>query len=406
MIESARKLERCRRAVDDILAPMLDAEREEELVQTRSNVGVAWHQGQTSVKLAPDEESDDRIVIVRNPPFADEEKQLCEHFLEEFRAIADLSDMHYSELERGLAGRLASRFLSVDNPVSILGAIHLLTNWSSHTYEGSPVTAALGFEPAHEGRGEPLLPLEEENFAKLLSNGFDTLLVLNPAAEVIHHEQLGDPTGSMPPFTPYRLGAIADWTTHVDGRTALVLNRRGEVLAMAGGQLLFARRSGRWNYFVHETLLSRMSPPSDYELRVALYESCLDVSFAHSGGGLAVVRAGTSDDEIASRVARNDLIEIGESAKSRVLSKIIGGRKFQQLDRRLRQELLAIDGACVLRHTGEVVTAGAIVEVPSGSAGGGRLAAATALSHLGLGIKISEDGDIRGFANGKQRFVT
>jgi DNA integrity scanning protein DisA with diadenylate cyclase activity len=65
----------------------------------------------------------------------------------------------------------------------------------------------------------------------------------------------------------------------------------------------------------------------------------------------------------------------------------------------MRQELLSMDGATILRHTGEVVTAGAIVRVPGGSSGGGRRAAAMQLSKLGLAIKISEDGPISGFRN-------
>jgi hypothetical protein len=406
MIDHELKVERCRRAIDDILAPMLDAERAEELIETRSSVPVAWHQGQTALKLAPDDESDDRIVIERTPPFADEEKRLCEIFLDEFRAIANLSEMHYRELERGLAGRLAARYLSAKHPSAILGIIHLLSNWASQTYEGSPVTAALGFDPNNGGDGEPLALFEDQPFVKVLSNGFDTQIVVNAAGQVVGHEQLNDPRGTMPRFTPYRLGAIAHWTTQKKNRTAFVLNRRSEILALTRGRLLFAKRSGRWNHYLHETLLTKFNPPTDSGLRTALYESCLDVSFARTGGCLSVVRGGTSDEDIAESVAAQDVIDLRESSKSRMLGDVIGGRTFQELDRRLRQELLAIDGACVLRHTGHFVTAGAIVEVPSGSTSGGRLAAAMALSHLGLGIKISEDGEIRGFANGKQRFVT
>ena len=63
-----------------------------------------------------------------------------------------------------------------------------------------------------------------------------------------------------------------------------------------------------------------------------------------------------------------------------------------------------MDGAVILRHTGEVLAAGSIVKVPSGSAGGGRRAAAFQLSRLGLGIKISADGPITGFRKRKEIF--
>ena len=56
-----------------------------------------------------------------------------------------------------------------------------------------------------------------------------------------------------------------------------------------------------------------------------------------------------------------------------------------------------MDGATILDYQGNVIAAGAIVKVGAGSEGGGRLAAAKALSKYGLAIKISSDGGIRGF---------
>lgn len=72
-----------------------------------------------------------------------------------------------------------------------------------------------------------------------------------------------------------------------------------------------------------------------------------------------------------------------------------------KMDRRLRQELMAIDGATVLSHDGELLAVGAILKIPGGSTGGGRLAAAKALGKLGLGIKVSQDGGITGFRLGQ-----
>ena len=55
----------------------------------------------------------------------------------------------------------------------------------------------------------------------------------------------------------------------------------------------------------------------------------------------------------------------------------------------------------VLDHTGVILAAGAIIEVPSGSVGGGRTAAALRLSTIGLGVKVSQDGTITGFRGGE-----
>jgi hypothetical protein len=76
---------------------------------------------------------------------------------------------------------------------------------------------------------------------------------------------------------------------------------------------------------------------------------------------------------------------------------MVHGRKFHELDRRLRQELVAIDGATVLSHEGDLLAVGAILKIEGGSASGGRLAAAKTLSSLGVGIKVSQDGGITGY---------
>jgi hypothetical protein len=61
--------------------------------------------------------------------------------------------------------------------------------------------------------------------------------------------------------------------------------------------------------------------------------------------------------------------------------------------------MAGIDGAILLDDKGTVITAGAIVRVPGGSDGGGRKAAAKALSRLGLAVKISADGGITAFTD-------
>ena len=81
---------------------------------------------------------------------------------------------------------------------------------------------------------------------------------------------------------------------------------------------------------------------------------------------------------------------------------MIAGRRFQDLDRRLRQELLAIDGATLIDQEGELLAVGAILKIPGGSTGGGRLAAAIELSTLGLGVKVFQDGGISGFHDGNK----
>jgi hypothetical protein len=117
---------------------------------------------------------------------------------------------------------------------------------------------------------------------------------------------------------------------------------------------------------------------------------------------VAVLRSGTEavDKKL---VEAADLFPDGKRTRVKFLAQVLK-KPFQKMGRRLRQQILAIDGATVLTHKGRIVTAGAIVSVPGGSKGGGRRAAAEALSKYGFALKISADGPITGFKDGKEIF--
>ncbi len=127
----------------------------------------------------------------------------------------------------------------------------------------------------------------------------------------------------------------------------------------------------------------------------AVYATCLDVSFSRTGGCIAIAkqkkRARCSD-----YLQDDDLLQKPTTPKAALLNHLTG-HPFEQIPRPIREEMAGIDGAIVLDHKGNVITAGAIVRVPGGSDGGGRKAAAKALSRLGLAIKISADGGITAF---------
>lgn len=57
-----------------------------------------------------------------------------------------------------------------------------------------------------------------------------------------------------------------------------------------------------------------------------------------------------------------------------------------------------MDGATLITTSGDILAAGAIVQVRPGSTGGGRTAAAKSLAPLGVGIKVSQDGPITAYS--------
>ena len=137
-------------------------------------------------------------------------------------------------------------------------------------------------------------------------------------------------------------------------------------------------------------------------VRNAVYESCLNASFARTGACVGLLSSSKEAKWKELVPSHDDHLDVQNSVKTKAIAQMIGGKPFQELDRRLRQELLAIDGATLLDHKGIALAVGAILKIPGGSTGGGRLAAAKELSKSGLGIKVSQDGGIRGFHDGKE----
>ena len=86
-----------------------------------------------------------------------------------------------------------------------------------------------------------------------------------------------------------------------------------------------------------------------------------------------------------------------------MLYSLVNKKNFIQIDRKLRNELIALDGACIIDQTGRVISFGAIIRNEKGSSEGGRGAAAKSLSQFGMAVKISTDGYIELFVSGEEK---
>lgn len=393
-------IDELREALDVYLAPLLSAQVLPTVLKCKpSNPRVA-SLDPTRTAIKADKLGVERIVLSRRPGFTPEELVITKDFVEELVAIHEAAGPEYrAELFTFLPVRAISRHLGGLAAVNLI--LHQFVAWSARTYEGSAIASSIGVDPNAHGKATSLAEVFKEDFSAVVSNGFDTLLVVTPNCEISGSDQLPAHHAGLN-YAPYRLGAIAEWA--FDGRIALVLNRLGEQLVFKNSRLIFAKRRGEWQYYAHELYLREMRLPQNRLLREAIYQSCLDVSFARAGGCIIVVRSGAMA-KVDDIISDSDLITGGApSIKARTIQAMVDG-KFQDLDRRLRQELLSLDGAMVLDHVGNIVAAGAIISVPAGSEGGGRTAAAKKGSGLGLGIKISEDGGISVYREKARVFV-
>lgn len=280
----------------------------------------------------------------------------------------------------------------------------MLKKWASETYEGQRISVAIGVDPAPDPSrisNLHLLEIVEQNFAKVLSNGLDTVLVLSPSGHVVEHLALREMTSDSlrtidECLAPRRYLALANWSR--GGRVAVTLNRHGEILVFTKSRLRFAYRRGKWSHFAHSAMIARMGGSSrEKSLMRAVYASCLDVSFSRTGGCIAVAK-GKYGKKYLEYLNSGDLLSKA-STKKAVLLDHLTGCLFDAIPRPIREEMAALDGAIVLNQKGKVLAGGAIVRVPGGSDGGGREAAAKALSRLGLAVKVSSDGGITAFTD-------
>ncbi|MFC2108516.1 HU family DNA-binding protein [Candidatus Bipolaricaulota bacterium] len=384
--------------VERLLVPMLAARLADLSVPSSEAEALVAQDGDYRLLVKPTRGSDYRLVIERNEDFGSNEKELTKQFVKSLSGIAGTEDSVFREdIVNAIPRRVIASHL--DGGETLHSILRQLENWSARTYEGQRIAAAVGLSPNPAGSNLHLRDYWEEEFAPVLTNGIDTLLVCGSDSQIAGFEQL-ESSGELLK-APFQFRHLASWARN--GSISAALNRQAEILLFRDGELKFARRSGIWIHYSHDTSIKRMVPPQDVELREAIYASCLDVSYARTGGCLCVVSADQSS-KLREFVSQTDMITSGNTTKNQVLASAIGG-VFQELDRRLRRELLSLDGAMVLDHRGTVLAVGAIVKVPAGSTGGGRLAAAKKLSEYGLGIKISQDGGVTGFRGGRAAFT-
>ena len=115
----------------------------------------------------------------------------------------------------------------------------------------------------------------------------------------------------------------------------------------------------------------------------------LDVSFSHTGGIISVVTdlmilrdekilspsddimfSGDIEKQLKASVSQSDMSK--RMLKRQSIHGLIKERSFCEIDRKLRAELIAMDGACIIGKEGQLFAVGAIIQNESGSSGGGR----------------------------------
>ena len=346
-----------RRLISRHLLPLLPgASINENASGTGSSRETVTFHGPCTLSLKPSVKSDFHVEVTRSQPFANAStiEQIAEYtvaksFVRAIQRIAPgLGQAFERDILLGLGRRIVARAIAQnsDQLQTALAVLDQFTRWAARSYEGKPISAAIGITEDTGGNVE-FYDLCQEDFSAVLTNGTDTMIECSADGKVQRYHALSTP-GKLPDFAPHRLAALAEWSR--GGRIALALNRSGEVLVFKHSRLVFVCRRGKWSFMTHEPIITQMGCPHDKRIRRAIYSSALDASFARTGAGIGVVTSGYVATDAWKKVVPkpDDRLESTDSTKTKALLQMIGKSKFQDIDRRFRQELLAIDGATLI----------------------------------------------------------
>lgn len=331
-----------------------------------------------------------------------------------------------------------------------------LERWSVQTYEGRKVsfgfiinkdTTATALSDKHGN----WLEFMDSDYAAVLTDCIHSVIELDGKCNFTRYLSLQEgkriPACSPRDEVPLRFASVIQ--KHVTGNNVgIFLLVNGDIIIAKRQQVRLVKRNLKWlnlSFSAFKNAIAKSD--SDFvkdlsgkpDLLSKIYASVLDVSFSHTGGIISVISHddffitnhvlsscnGSEGVGLPSILAKSDILtsnvteqeiqdEFTQSGikkqeqekrllKRTVLQKLVAGKTFAEMDRKLRNELISWDGACILDENGKVISFGAIIRNEKGSSEGGRGAAAKSLSKYGMAIKISTDGYIELFVGGEEK---
>ncbi len=313
------------------------------------------------------------------------------------------------------------------SPDRVADAIEVLRTSALTTYENRRIsTGALLFgtspDPCHD---LPSSPPDQVRYSSALtrarsfhrlSDGLNTLALVDQDGcfvDVIDVQRWSEPYASFPLPAP----SPARYESHCratvcGGHICLILTSTGEMKILADGVQVFRFLDGRWRITdaVEKYRLWREALGNG-RLADALFSTALNLVEDRRGGLLVVL----DDANAAARlIAPSDLLASTPSQQppSGHFSKdqfhyLLRDKRLLDLPTTILETIARIDGAVVLDGDANLLAFGAILHYPNladlhpDNIEGGRASAAIAASHFGKALKISEDGLISFYQNGR-----
>lgn len=316
----------------------------------------------------------------------------------------------------------------------------ILEKWAVKTYEGKHVT--LGFIVNPSASDPVILPFNElqsfleDDSSAVLSDCIHSVMEIDKDCNLINYLSITKNVTEIKACAlnnnvPIRfLHTTQQFVPNNSGhsgaeKVGIFLLSNGDILIVKNGSTKFVKRNLQWLSMNSSAFIASLGFKKQKRNKVFrqllenVYASVLDVSFSHSGGLIAVVDKNkiATLEELKVLNPYNDL-SLNESAaqakskqlefdspkedqkiRRKLMSTLLKDTSFSNTDRKLRSELIALDGACIIGTDGKIYACGVIIQNDSGSSTGGRSSAAKKLSKYGVAIKISTDGYIEVYKN-------
>ncbi|MEN9661759.1 MAG: hypothetical protein RL324_708 [Verrucomicrobiota bacterium] len=172
----------------------------------------------------------------------------------------------------------------------------------------------------------------------------------------------------------------------------------------------FTYRVGRWQYwnhrhicdlFINRARAQHVSPQHLGRVVRGIYRVALNASFRRGGALFVLLR---NRNSLRKMVVLGDAI--GDSGREKVheaFDQTLSGQLIHNMPLVLATELSSLDGGVVFDNRGRLLAYGAVLKTSRSfnSSEGSRTKAAISASHFGIAVKVSSDGDIGLWEEGK-----
>jgi len=341
--------------------------------------------------------AENRVLLFRSQLFDAAERDFIRKVFEITKKYYDTLGS-FEQYEEIIFNEAVADVISTNNN-TVLSIFSYLEILSNRTYEGKNIAFSIAIDETRQGiDGLDIKEFIRNDYFMVLTNSINTVITIDILGKIIDYSvQSGTPNTGIYPVV---FKDIANYSEA--DRIVITLIINGDILIFKNKNLVFAKRRGHWIVFSHEQIITQMgcgvSGRWSGLIRKAIYETAIDVSFMHTGGLICLAKADNNERYLEKTYEKYLFTSPAEQqcSKAKLFSALLG-KRFQELDRNLRKEICSVDGAILVKSTGEIVAVGAIIKNPAESDEGARTAAAMSLSELGLAVKISTDGMIKGF---------